>query len=214
MSLPITIKDSEGTGYQAGVTKDHALKVTIITPSAASSSLPELVALTARKQLRVFATNVVGGGTDLNINAAATPVEFKVVADPTTVRWFTSARVLFNGVNLEMDSQDFRRFGAATSIGAALTNGVTLFTQQAGAKTDFFISPIVRMGDFFDVADSFLNIKNSISASSDFLSFDYVFDVPIVLVPGSVDEITARINDDLTAIDRFKVIFRGYQELL
>jgi hypothetical protein len=112
-----------------------------------------------------------------------------------------------------MNTNDFRRFGAATAGGTPLTNGITLKVTQGGLVTDFFIAPITRMGDFFNYSDSYLNIINAITSQSDFLYFDFNFDSTVVLPPGTTDQIAMTVNDNLTAIDLFKVIVRGYQEI-
>lgn len=208
MALPTYIQDPS-TGKRLAVTSDGALQVSIVEGAAAE--LP-IETLTRRKLLRGFLLN--NGSNALNVNGSVTPVEFVEAADTTRTKWLTGLRVLLNGTNLEMNTNDFRRFGAATAASTPLTNGVELFVVQGGQQTNFFIQPITRMGDFFNYADSYLNIINAITAQSDFLYFDFDFEQPVVIPPGTTDRIVMRVSDNLTAIDLFTCIVRGYQEII
>jgi len=208
MAMPIYIQDP-ATGRRMQVTSEGALYVNIVEGAAAE--LP-VETLTRRKLLRGFLLNA--SSKELNVDGSSTPVEFIAGSDDAKTKWLTSARVLFNGTNLEMNTNDFRRFGAATASQTALTNGLEFFAIQGGIQTNFFIEPIARMGDFFTYSDDYLNIVNSISSQSDFLFFDFVFEQPIVIPPGTADRIVMRVNDDLTSIDLFHVIIRGYQEII
>ena len=207
MAVRSNIADGEGSGYKAGVTGDHALKVAVLESRAAD--LP-IAVLTLRKQFRGFLTDA--GSTDLNVDGSVTPVEFQVSADVSNTRWITAARILLNGVNMEIDTNDFRRFGAAATA-PGLTNGLDFFIEQTGVTTDLTLDAIKKIGDFMDYEDGFENLINSVGTQEDFLSVDFVFDVPVVLPPGSSDRIVMRVNDDLTPIDLFKVLVRGYQEI-
>ena len=202
------LKDGEGTARVAGVTETHALKVAVVEQSALAISVSEL---TRYKQFRGFLTN--GGSEDMTVDGSSTPQVFEQAAEEERVIWVTAVRLLFNGSNMEMDTNDFRRFGDATASNTPLTNGVELFITQSGVETALYASAVTRMGDFYDYADDSLNIKNSIDTSSDFLYFDFKFDVPVVLPAGSADRIGVRVQDDLTPLDRFVGITRGYQEV-
>jgi hypothetical protein len=70
------------------------------------------------------------------------------------------------------------------------------------------------IGDFLTYADDFTNLVNSVGTQEDYLAFDFLFEsrAPVVLTEGTLDSITIRINDDLTAIDKQVAIARGYQE--
>jgi len=208
MAMPTYLQDP-ATGKRIQVSGDGALRVEIV--EGAAVELPVEI-LTRRKVLRDFLRNT-SNSIDLNVDGSTTNVDFTESADTTKPKWITGARVLFNGNNLEMNTNDFRRFGAATASQTPLNNGLEFFVIQGGLQTDFFIDPIVRMGDFFDYADDYLNIVNAVSAQSDFLYFDFDFDQPIVIPPSTTDRIVMRVKDDLTSIDLFNVIVRGYQEL-
>jgi hypothetical protein len=85
---------------------------------------------------------------------------------------------------------------------------------QGGVQTNFFINPITRTGEFMDYADDFTNLANSVTAQEDFLSFDFVFDGEVILIPGSGDAVSLTVNDDLTNLSLFRAVARGFQEVL
>lgn len=209
MSMLIKIKDGLGKAYKAHVNSRNALRVSIVD----SPSDDDLENLTTKKLFRGFLADS-GGGLGLNVNGSTTPVDFQLSANSSRLYWITSLRFLFEGNNLELDTNDFRRFGLATNQNAELTNGLQLFVFQGGVQTDIFASPVKTMGQFLSYSDSFLNIKNAITSQSDFLSFDFNFGVPVLIVAGSNDRVVVRVSDNLTAIDSFKVVVRGYQEIL
>ena len=209
MSIKQRLQDGEGSGVEAGVTPRHALKVEVL-PSSSKSIPPS--ELTALKQLREFFANG-GCSTAMDVNGATTPVDFKIAADAGKTKWIDHVRIVLTGTNMEIDTNDFRRFGAATAINTPLTNGVLFFTQQGGIETQIFAEPVKYLGDFFFYADEHLAIKNSVSASDDFVSFDFNFPTPIVLPEGSEDALVIRVRDNLTALLSFQAVARGYQEL-
>ena len=209
MALPTYIQDP-ATGRRIEVNPEGALRVEVV--QGAASNIDSDV-LTRRKLLRNFLRNA-SDSKDLNVDGSTTSVEFRAEAATDRTKFITGARVLFNGTNLEMNSNDFRRFGNATSSQTPLTNGLEFFVVQGGQQTNLFIDPIVRMGDFYNYSDDSVNIINAISSQSDFLYFDFDFDAPIAIPPATLDRIVMRVRDDLTAIDLFNVIVRGYQELV
>ena len=204
------IRDGEGTKRSAGVTTKHALKVSVLELSAAEQSNADL---TSSKMYRGYLENSLGSD-DLNIDASVTPVLFKVGATSDATRWLTSVRVLFNGANMEIHTNDFRRFGLCTAVNTPLTNGIELYVLQGTVQTNLFVTPITTIGQFMDYADSYTNFINAIDNQSDFLSFDFIFEVPVVLPPGAPDYIAVKVADDLTNLDVFKVVARGYQETI
>lgn len=208
MAFPTKIQDGLGSKRTAKVTGEHALLVTQL--DADGFDTPDAV-LTRFKLFRSHLKNA--GSKDLNVNGSVTPVEFAVTSDPGKVLYVTQLRVLLNGTYFELDTQDFRRFGTATAGGSPLTNGILLNAEQGGIITPLFAEPIVRTGNFLDYADDFVNLKNSVSAQSDFLSFDFHFEQPVVLPESVNDRVVMAIRDDLTSLDLFQVVVRGYQEV-
>lgn len=209
MPLKSIIHDGEGAGYTAGVTSDYALKVSVIQTAANSVPIAQLL---RQKQLRVFFINT-SGSMDLNVDGSTTSVDFSIQAEDTTTKWITAIRMILHGANFEINTNDFRRFGSATSLNTPLTNGFELYVEQEGIRTDLVAQPIQRIGEMLSYADSFINLVNSVSSQEDFLSFDMSFDVPIVIPPGTADQIICRISDDLSPITLFQIIARGYQEV-
>lgn len=205
--IKAVIKDGEGSNREAGVTPDHAVKVTVLELRTTDVSAE---VLTRRKIYRGFLEK--DGSSNLNVDGSSTAVDFVLTSTNDFSRWITGVRLLFNGVNMEIDTNDFRRFGAATASQTSLTNGIKFFIEQGNVVTEFFIEPIKTLGQFLDYADRFTNLANSIGAQEDFISFDFDFEAPIALPPATSDRIVIRIQDDLTDIDLFKAIVRGTQE--
>jgi hypothetical protein len=208
MATPVEIKDGTGTNFKAKVTRDHALLVTGIDKSGFDTNDS---VLTRYKLFRGFLKN--NGSKNLNVNGSVTPVEFNVTSEPGKVLYVSQLRVLLNGTYFEMNTNDFRRFGAATAGGGSLTNGISLVAKQGGLSTPLFADPIKQSGDFFNYADDFVNLVNAVTAQSDFLSFDLHFEQPVVLPEAVSDSVIMTISDDLTAIDLFQVAVRGWQEV-
>jgi len=204
-----TICDGTGTRREARVTRDHAVLITQV--DADGFETPDAV-LTRYKLYRSFLTTS-SGSKNLNVDGSVTPVEFSISATTGKILNITQLRVLLNGTYFEMNTNDFRRFGAATVGGGSLTNGITLKAIQGGEVTNLFAEPIKQSGDFFNYADDFVNLVNAVSAQSDFLSFDFEFEQAVVLPEAVDDKLIMTISDNLTAIDLFQVIARGYQEV-
>jgi hypothetical protein len=205
--LKSLLLDGEGAGRTAGITRDHAVKVTVLDP--VSIELP-VETLTRRKVIFEYLSN--NSNYDLNVDGS-TPIDFTVDAELLKVKWITKLRVILNGVNLEIDTNDFRRFGAATASQTPLTNGIKLFVRQGGVNSNLYVEPIKTIGEFLYYSDNFVNLPNSVGTQEDYLYFDFIFEVPVVLPEGTQDKIVMTIQDDLTDIDFFRVIARGYQEL-
>jgi hypothetical protein len=209
MALHARIRDGEGSNRTAGVTEEHAVKVALVEQSANSIPLEQLI---RQKQLRTFLTNS-SSSKDLNVDGSATPVEFSLEGEEGSTKWILRLRVLLNDVNMEIATNDFRRFGTATAASTPLTNGIEFFTEQSGVVTDFVAESVKTIGEFMNYASDFVNFVNSVGTQEDFLSFDFTFDVPIVLPAGAADRIVCRVNDDLTDVDLFQILAFGYQEL-
>lgn len=210
MSLKTTIENGLGIEYLAEVTSSHALRVTQ-TERKASEIPPE--ELTARKQFRDFLRidGIADASTSMLVDGSTTPMNFSMTSEEGKVKWVTRTRLILNGDNLELNTNDFRRYGDA-AIAPGLTNGCEFFVGQSGEEISLFASPVVTIGDYMNYQDDFENLVNAISAQSDFLLFDFIFPEPIALAAGVFDSIVFRINDDLTAIDAQYMLVSGYQE--
>lgn len=207
MTFPIEIKDATGSEYGAKITSDHALLTTSVDRDSFET---EPAILTRYKLFRGFLTN--GTNKDLNVNGSVTPVNFSVTSVSGKVLYISQLRVVLKDTYLELDTQDFRRFGTATAGTTPLTNGLTLIAKQGGENTLLFAEPVKTIGQFLDYADDFTNLKNSVGSQEDFLSFDFHFEQPIVLPEAVTDKLVMTVQDDLTAVDEFRVLVRGWQE--
>lgn len=200
------IEDGGGTGRLTDVTARDALKVQTMPETAVG--IPQRV-LTALLVEREYLTNSAGSSS-LNVNGSVTAVDFTIDAEPGVTKWITGFDVLLEDGQMDMSTTEFRRFGDAA---VTLTNGILIFAEQSGVTTNIAVDPIQIMGDFFNYADSYVNLVNAVAANTDFLRWTFMLDKPIVIPAGSQDRFVFRIRDDLTAMNSFKVVARGYKEL-
>ena len=208
MTLHTNIEDGLGSGKTAQVTPKNAVLVQLVTETSAGIPPEDLTSLRLQREYLTNSSN----SEDMNVDGSTTPVEFSIAAELGFTKWITGFRILLEGANLEMNTNDFRRFGSATAANSSLTNGVEIFSVQSGETIDITVEPVGVMGDFFSYSDDYLNLINAVSAQSDYLQFRFNFDKPIVLPDSSADKLVIQINDDLTAIDKFVAIARGYKE--
>lgn len=201
------IEDGGGSGKLTDVTPREALKVQPLPETAVG--IPQKV-LTALLVEREYLTNSAGS-SNLNIDGSVTAVDFSIRAEPELTKWITGFDVLFEDGQLDMSTTEFRRFGDAA---VTLTNGILIFAEQSGVTTNIAVDPIQIMGDFFNYADGYINLINAIAANTDFLKWTFMLDKPIVIPAGTRDRFVFRIRDNLTAMNSFKVIARGYKELV
>lgn len=206
MTIRNMIEDGKGTGSVAQVTERNAVLVQLV-PDTSIGIAGEI--LTALRLEREYFDNA--GSPDLNQNGSVSPLDFEVRAELGFTKWITGFRINLEGVNFEIGTNDFRRFGAAAGPGG-LTNGVEIFSLQSGEQINISLEPIKTSGDFLSYADRYINLVNSVGAQEDFLQFTFVLDKPIVLPDGSSDRIVIRVSDNLTAIDKFQAIAQGYKE--
>lgn len=209
MPVKSEIKDGGGTGRAATVTDANALLVSILPPSSRGLPASNFANL---RQLREYFTDSLGSN-DQAVDGSTTPVEFSIRTEPGVTKWLTGFRLILEGTNLEIGTNDFRRYGAAaTSPG--LTNGIEIETFQSGVTTSITRDPVQSIGQYLQWADAFTSLVNSVGSQEDYLHFDFTFDRPVVLAEGSTDTLTLRVSDDLTAIDKHLAVVRGYQETL
>jgi hypothetical protein len=208
--LNVHIGDGEGTARVAGVTAQHALKVTQVSTSFRDVDVSEL---TRFKFYRAY-LSTAAGSNDMRVPASASaPAEFFVAAQPKRAIYVTGMRLLLQDLNMELSTADFRRFGSAY-VSPGLTNGLRCFAEQGGIVSDLFSQPVRALGEFLNYADSWINFVNAITAQCDYVSFDFDFDQPVVLAEGSMDRLVLQVRDTLTAMTLFQGIARGYQEII
>lgn len=202
------IIDGKGSGRHVEVTENFALKVQTISETSRGTSPADIANL---RLLREYLTSS-GGAIEMNVNGSVTPVEYRITSVAGKTRWITGMRFLLEDTSMELNTADFRRFGTATLSGIGLTNGVQVETFQGGETTSIANEPIKFLGDFLKYADEFLNFVNAVGSQDDYVSFDFELDKPVVLAAGGGDAVIVRIRDNLTALNSFRCIVRGYQE--
>ena len=212
MSIDSLLRDGTGTRYRAQVNSDHALKVYQAEISLADESEGGYESLTRKKQYRDW-LRTSGGSESMLVDGSSTSVLFEETSQADRVKWITSWRLIMNSTEMELETNDFRGFGNAAGA-PGLTNGVQFYFVQGGRQIDVFLEPVQNIGRFLDYADDYTNLVNAVSAQSDYLSFDFIFDQPVALPAGSNDKIVFVVQDDLTALDFAQVVVRGWQEFI
>jgi hypothetical protein len=199
-----------GSGRSAQVTEGRALKVTTVQPSARELSPAEL----ARFQYfsLYFSRRDAPTDFDLNVDGSVTPVDFRVQRQPEQVLYIKRVRFVFHDEQMDISGGEARRFASAAAP-PGLTNGIEFFTDQVGERVDIFNEPVKQMADFWQYADDFTAVTGALGAGEDFLSWDIVFEQPVVITQGSIDRVSIIVNDDLTNINRLRVIASGYREV-
>jgi hypothetical protein len=172
--------------------------------------IPPEVLTSIRVQRENFTNS--SGSKDINVDGSTTSAEFVVQAEEGVTKWITGFRIIMEGTNLEIETNDFRRFGNATLANTPLPNGLEIFVIQSGIQVDISVDPIGVIGDFLNYSDDFINLVNAVGTQEDYLQFQFAFDQPVVLPDGSEDRIVIEVNDDLTPIDAMFAIARGYKE--
>lgn len=207
MSVNFKLQNGQGSKNTAGVTSSHAVKVSLTQSSGSNFTDDEL---TRYKILRDFFTNS-SGSFAMNVDGSVTNQTFSIRSKVGFIQYITSIRFIFNDGNMDINtSGQLRRFGDAAN--GPLTNGINMNVNQNGVITNIFPSSIQILSDFFNFVDDFTNFVDGISAGVDLLTLDFRFESPIVLPSGNIDTINIIIKDNLTAINLFNVVARGYQE--
>lgn len=210
MSVKTEIQDGLGSSRTVGVTPANSVLVSTLPVSARG------VPVGALRQLRQLFTDDSGASSQI-VDGSATPVEFSVRAETGITKWLTGFRLVVQGDRCNIATNEFRRYA---QTGGGLTNGIDIEVVQGGVTTSVTgAGAVQRMGEYLRYSEGYVNFISAISASVDYLHFDFRFDQAVVLTEGSVDRILIRINDDLTAAlaaadSAQYAIARGYQESL
>jgi len=203
-----------GKKFFAQVYSNGAVKVSHADVSSFERSISELT----RNKVLTELFSDSSGSTDLNVDGSAVTQIFSIDSEVGKIKYICSLRLIFNDTFMKIDNSESRRFGsAATSPG--LTNGLTLTVSQGGIITEVFTSPVKAIGDFYRYAGGqgtpsagIVNDEGSIGPNIDFLMAAIEFPKPVVLPAGVIDNISIKVQDDLTSIDLFEVIASGFQE--
>lgn len=192
MAVKSEILDGLGSGRTVMVTEASALLVSTIPETARGmdpSYLNNLLTL-------VETFKNAAGSDDQVVDGSTTPVEFSIQAEPGVTKWITGFRMVIQGSALDIASNTIRKYSQAA---AGLSNGIDIEAFQAGVTTPLAPSPVQTIADYFLYQREFVSLSSAISAQEDLLTFDVEFDRPVVLVSGTTDRVTVRINDDLTS---------------
>lgn len=203
MSVDATFLDGGGHGNRARVTGAPSLQVSHVHKPAVEISEKEAA------DVRLFSEYLVNaaGSRDLNVNGSVTPVEFKLRARPDSLVFAEQLRLEFHSSNMDISSNESRVFGPA----GVLPNGIQLFAEQQGTLVSLFFDPVTRISDFWLYQNSLVNDVNAIASGVDLLMVVITLRSPVALFPGSLDNLTVRIRDDLTGIQLFQVLALGGQ---
>jgi len=208
MSVRGIIEDGQGSGREATVTNRRALLVQL-TPDTSIGLAPEV--LTSIRLSREYFSDSAGS-VDINVDGSVSPVQFDVSAEVGQTKWVTGFKIQFEAQNMNIGaSQEIRRFGNASGT-TGLAVGLEIFTVQSGERVDIVIDPAKSTGDLISYGDTYLNFVDAVSANVDMLQINFSFDKPVVLPDGSNDRVVFQVNDDLTPLDLFRVVARGYKE--
>lgn len=211
VAAPVHIKDGAGSGSLVRITSENLLKTTQVPSASRDWTDEELL----RWKILRSPFSVAGDLDDISLavdaSSATKIVNFQAV--PGRVIFVKSVRFVLKGTLLEIDTNNARGFGSGNTNG--LANGVEFVVRQSGEEFKIFATPVKELIGFLDSSVEFTSIKNSISQQSDFLSFDFRWSKPVVLIPTSLDRIEVRINDDLSGLDSFEVhVLDGWQDIL
>jgi hypothetical protein len=202
MSLKTRIQDGEGSNLVAGVTPDHALKVSLIPFSyrdlVDNHDFDRYELLTRRKVLVESLANS-SGSTDFRVDGSVTTQDFAIESEMDTLKSVCCLRLVFHDTQMSLGSAEGSRFGSSASS-PGLTNGLRLFADQGGEETDIFITPVKAIAEFLEYGEVF-NQAGALGAGLDILVITLVLPEPIVLPPGSKDRLVLQVRDDLTPID-------------
>lgn len=214
MSTKGRITDGLGTGRTVSVTPANALLVQVLPDT--SIGIPGALLSRYRLLSEFFLDG--GGSSNQVVNGAGTPVEFSIRASVGLTKWITGFRVIIEGNEFALATNDFRRYGAIPDPG--LPNGLQIEADQGGVITAIANEPVRITGDYLNYANEFTNFINAITSNAEYLQFVFRFDQPIVLTAASTDRLTIRVRDNLIAAviavpaarARQYALATGYQE--
>ena len=212
MAIDIGIKDNGlGTGDGMSVSKDGSAYVTDMPRNLKCWESDQIFRV---KFFNDQFTNA-SGSANLNVNGAVTPQQFLIRPPAGELISVRELRFAFEGADLDMGTNDVRRFGAAAGTGG-LTNGLTCFIEQKGMTQGIFINPIQHMSQYFHYITDFYNVPDGIAVNEDLLVWviDLKLLVPIPVIAGGTDRVVVQVNDDLTALNFFQVFATGQREPL
>ncbi len=151
------------------------------------------------KQFIQFLENV--GSKIMNVDGSVTPVTF-TAAPPTGKTWFVHTITLV----IEDGAIQFPKFGGIN----ALTNGLDIKVKESGLAEET-LANIKKNSEFYTFASG-ITIE---SAGVDLLIIHFRIKInsgtTFQLTDSNSEFFKAIVNDDLTSIDNFNMLIRGYE---
>jgi len=212
MGIDVSIRGGPH-GHSLDVLPNNALRVSL-TPTPASDVRKADV-----QNRRAFTALLAdsSGSTDLTVDGSSTAVEFTVGSSPTEIRWINEVRLIFHDSQMNITNAESRRFGSAAAS-PGLPNGLLLQSCQDGDCADLFLSGVQSIGDFQRYAAlpsrGIVSDVGAITSSIDFLMIAVCLPVPLGLYPGTIDDLTVTVQDDLSNLTLFEVQASGWREIL
>ncbi len=197
MSVPIIIHSGTTPKNKWTIGSDGAALVQLTgATSLPPGSVPNEIVYT-----QFFDT--VGDGTgsiDMNVNGSIIPQVFRIKPDP-------DRDIIINRIVLFIsDSQiQLKRFGFEPE----LTNGFEVDLVQAGEVTDVIPFATTNMNLIQFAGGNFGQFDNIDAANNDALLVTFDLGVDVRIVAGTLDELQARVNDDLTGLVEFTALGLG-----
>ena len=162
-----------------------------------------------------------GGSTAMNVNGASTPVEFTL--DPgSQLAYRVYALVLtIHSTGMDLAAADFPIFGA---VGAALTNGIRVFTSRGSpvVNVELFPTPVKKLSDFYrytmwpEAGAQISGQTDGVASGTDVVRvvLSWPISDPLELRSRSTDKLTVRIADNLTSLALFEAHAIGTQVIV
>jgi len=190
-TIDVNITNDAGT-KKVTVTTDGAKERLDVNATFSENPFPGL-------SFSSFLENV--GSSDMRVDGSGTPVTF-TTAPPTGKIWYIHTI----DVIIEDTGMNFTKFGGLT----ALTNGVDFKVKQNGLS-EAALATVNRNGDFYIFAnDAFIE-----SSTTDILVAHIRVQIntgtTMKLIDSNSDSFSVVVNDNLTSLDVFQVLLRGYE---
>ena len=152
----------------------------------------------------------------MNVNGSSTAVSF-TLTPPASVSVYVYELIL----TVHSTGMDFSSAAELRNVGAALSNGVTVFESKGSpaVNVDLLPSPWKRMADTYryaswvNGAQQLVAVTDSIAAGTDMLTLTLSWDRdhPIVLTPNNNGILTVKVSDNLTSLALFEAHAIGTQ---
>ena len=146
-----------------------------------------------------FITN--GTSPDLNVDGSITPVEF-TIAPPSGKIWYIHNISLV----IEDNAINFTKFGGIP----ALTNGINFKIKQNGLSEEL-LANIKNNGEFYTFANQVLLDSAVIDILVIQINTKMNTGTTFKLINSQSDNFKVIVNDNLTSINKFQIILRGYE---